>query len=425
MLNFFPVVPEAVHSPVMTTATTRHPGPLASPDTSHGRAGGVPRLFWMLWTGILINRLGTMVEPFLGVYLVAVRGFPVSAAGGVLAVYALGSMVSQILGGMLADTLGRRATMTLGMLANGTSLIALGYVTAAPAVIAMTFAAGATIDIYRPAAQALVADLIPAAGRARAYGLISWAANLGFSAAMLSGGLLAQAGFQWLFWADALTCAAFAALAWRAMPGTQTRSRSGGTEHGGFGDVLRARVMAGFTLVVLGYTAVYQQAFTTLPIAMYAGGLSPRAYGLVMAVNGIVIVIAWPLAGRPRPQPGHRGRQRADRHRVRRHCPGLLRPGLRRRRVHLDARRDRHGRGQRRHHRRPGLGSLARPVPGALWRRLVARRAARPAGHPAPAPRGARALAYLRRGRRRGGARPARPRASHPQPRRAQRPETA
>jgi MFS family permease len=119
----------------------------------------------MLWAGILINRLGTLVEPFLGVYLVAVRGFPATAAGAVLTVYEAGSMVSQILGGALADALGRRATLTAGMLANGAALITLGYMTAAPAVIAATFAAGATVDIYRPAAQALVADLIPAAGR--------------------------------------------------------------------------------------------------------------------------------------------------------------------------------------------------------------------------------------------------------------------
>src|SRR5215831_5538223 len=88
--------------------------------------GGLPRLFWVLWAGILINRLGTMVEPFLGVYLVAVRGFPVTTAGAVLAIYALGSMASQTLGGWLADRLGRRAALTAGMLANGAALIALG-----------------------------------------------------------------------------------------------------------------------------------------------------------------------------------------------------------------------------------------------------------------------------------------------------------
>lgn len=282
----------------MATATRRHPAPPPPPRPGHRRAGGLPRLFWVLWSGILVNRLGTLVEPFLGIYLVAVRGFPVTAAGVALAIYAAGSVLSQVLGGALADALGRRATLTLGMLANAAALIALGYMTSPPAVIAATFAAGMTIDIYRPAAQALVADLIPAAGRARAYGLISWAANLGFSAAMLSGGMLAQAGFRWLFWADALTCAAFAALAWRAIPPAPARPGAQPSGPGGFGEVMRDRVMAGFALVVLGYMTVYQQAFTTLPIAMHAGGLPPRAYGLVMALNGIVIVTIQPVAGR-------------------------------------------------------------------------------------------------------------------------------
>jgi len=151
--------------------------------------------------------------------------------------------------------------------------------------------------MYRPAVQALVADLVPAAGRARAYGLISWAANLGFSAAMLSGGMLAQAGFHWLFWADALTCVAFAALAWRALPAAPAGAAARATQPRGFAAVLGDRVMAGFLLVVLGQMAVYQQGFTTLPIAMHAAGLPPRGYGLVMALNGILIVIVQPLAG--------------------------------------------------------------------------------------------------------------------------------
>ncbi len=281
----------------MTSATVHPPAGSGRPGP-RSRPGGLPRLFWVLWSGILVNRLGTMAEPFLGVYLVAVRGFSVAAAGAVLAIYALGSMLSQILGGALADTLGRRATLSAGMLANGACLIALGYATAAPAVIALTFAAGATIDIYRPAAQALIADLIPAAGRARAYGLISWAANLGFSVAMLAGGMLAQHGFGWLFGADALTCAAFAGLAWRAIPGTPARPPARRNEPGGFGDVLRDRVMAAYALVTLAYMAVYQQAFTTLPLTMHLGGLPPRAYGLVMALNGTLIVILQPLAGR-------------------------------------------------------------------------------------------------------------------------------
>lgn len=43
--------------------------------------GGLPRAFWALWGGTVVNRLGTMVMPFTGVYLTQSRGLSVAAAG--------------------------------------------------------------------------------------------------------------------------------------------------------------------------------------------------------------------------------------------------------------------------------------------------------------------------------------------------------
>jgi MFS family permease len=259
----------------------------------HARVGGLPRAFWALWAGSFVNRLGTMVEPFLAFYLTGVRGFSLSATGVVLALFGLGSVFSQMLGGVLADRVGRRATLTGGMLATAAAMLVLGYVTATPVLIAVVFVLGLTIDLYRPAAQAVVADLVGPADRARAYGLIFWAVNLGFAAAMVLGGTLSRAGFSWLFWIDAVTCAIFAVLVWRAIP--ETRVRRAGREPGGFGDVLRDRVAIGSVLIVFGYAFVYLQAYSTLPLAMSRLGLPPQAYGLAMAVNGIGIVIVQPL----------------------------------------------------------------------------------------------------------------------------------
>jgi len=73
----------------------------------------------------------------------------------------------------------------------------------------------------------MVADLVPPRERPRAYGLIFWAVNLGFSIAMVLGGVLAQRGFIWLFWADALTCLAFALIVLRAIPETRPGQVSG------------------------------------------------------------------------------------------------------------------------------------------------------------------------------------------------------
>lgn len=259
------------------------------------RVGGLPRPFWVLWAGTLVNRLGMMVEPFLAYYLSGGRGLAVTQVGVVMAVLGAGSIVSQPLGGYLADRFGRRITLCGGMAASAASMIALGYAPSMPALVAAVFACGVSIDLYRPASSALVADLVPAAQRARAFGLLFWAINLGFAFSTALGGLLARHGFGLLFWVDALTCLGFAVLIGRGVP--ETVQRGVRRERGGDGlrTVLRDRTMLAYTLIGLAYMCVYTQAYTTLALAMERDDLSPAAYGIAIAANGVVIVIVQPL----------------------------------------------------------------------------------------------------------------------------------
>jgi MFS family permease len=279
-------------TPARPSATSK---PAWLPGVLYGRIGGLPRAFWVLWSGTLINRIGLLVEPFLALYLTGARGLSLTATGVVLAMSGAGSVFSQLIGGALADRIGRRTTLTFGMLANAASLLALGYSRGLVPLLAAAFAVGLTIDIYRPASAAIVADLVAPAERPRAYGLLFWAVNLGFSIAMVAGGLLARAGFIWLFWADAVTCAVFGLLVWRAVPETRMR-RGGRRETGSFFDVLRDPLMTGFVLLSFAVSFVYMQAYTTLPLAMRISGLPTQAYGLAMAVNGVAIVAIQPLA---------------------------------------------------------------------------------------------------------------------------------
>lgn len=258
------------------------------------RIGGFPRPFWVLWAGTLLNRLGTMVEPFLGLYLTTMRGLSLAQAGMTMAVLGAGSLAGQLAGGMLADRIGRRATLTLATVGTGAAMLGLGYAQGLPALLAAALVLGLLLDMYRPAAQAMVADIISPAERPRAFGLLFWAINLGWAVAMVLGGTLAQQGFLWLFWIDALTCAAFGLLVWRAIPETRTRDARA-ERTGGFGHVLRDRVMVGYVLVTLLYTFVLMQGMTTMPLAMKQDGLGPRSYGLAIAANGVLIIIVQPL----------------------------------------------------------------------------------------------------------------------------------
>ncbi|WP_066936329.1 MDR family MFS transporter [Microtetraspora fusca] len=271
----------------MTSTTIVRTGFLRS------RIGGLPRPFWALFSGTLVNRLGTMVDPFIGVYLTQSRGMSLSTTGLVLTVYGAGSLASQPVAGWMADRFGRRVTLAGSMIMTAVAFIALGYTTSVPGIVAGMFVLGIVIDAYRPASQALVADLVSPEDRPRAYGLIYWALNLGFSVAMIAGGWLAKTGFTTLFWIDAITCAAFGVLVWRAIP--ETRPAKSEVSEGGFGDVLRDRLMVAFTLINLVYAFVYLQGFTTLPLAMTVQGLPTSAYGSAMAVNGVLIVLIQPL----------------------------------------------------------------------------------------------------------------------------------
>ncbi|MFD1149824.1 MDR family MFS transporter [Saccharothrix hoggarensis] len=268
----------------------------APPGFLRVRLGGLPRPFWVVWAGTLANRLGTMVVPFLALYLTADRGLSVTEAGAVLALVGVGQVFSPLIGGVLADRVGRRATLAGGLLATAATMVGVGYATDVAVLLALALLLGLVLDVFRPAVQAVVADLVDPDDRPRAFGLLLWAVNLGFSVAMVLGGTLARAGFLPLFWVDAGTCALFAVLVWRAVPETGGR-RAGGGEPGRMLDVPRDRVMLGVVLVTVLVAFAFLQSLATLPLAMREDGLSPAAYGLVMAVNGIVVVVVQPVIG--------------------------------------------------------------------------------------------------------------------------------
>ncbi|GAA3144727.1 hypothetical protein GCM10020001_079730 [Nonomuraea salmonea] len=136
--------------------------------------GGLPRPFWALWGGTVVNRLGTMVMPFTGVFLTQSRGMSLAAAGLVMGVFGAGSLLSQFISGVLTDRIGRRVTLTGGMVATAVFMLALGYSTSLPAILASMFCLGLVMDIYRPASNAMVADLVSPEERPRAYGLLFW-----------------------------------------------------------------------------------------------------------------------------------------------------------------------------------------------------------------------------------------------------------
>lgn len=257
---------------------------------------GLPRTYWVIWLGVLVNRVGTMVVPFLALYLTGQRQMSVVAAGAAVTAVGAGGMVSQLIGGSLTDRWGRRSTFVAGPVCAAAALLLLGYARHPGLIFAAAALYGLSLQVYQPASAAIVAEAVAAGDRPRAYGLLFWAVNLGFSIAAVAGGLLAQHGYALLFWVDALTCLLFGLVIWRGLPPDAPATGPPATSApGGYLVVLRDRAMTVYALLLLLHVTVQFQATTTLPLAMAGDGLGPSVFGVAVALNGVVVVVVQPF----------------------------------------------------------------------------------------------------------------------------------
>jgi MFS family permease len=275
----------------MTTSSTINP-----PATATRRSPGLPKLVWALAATHFVGRAGGVARSFLVLYLTQAQHLSPATAGTVVAAVGLGDVGSQLLGGWLGDRIGRRNTMLVGFVGAAVALAALGSADSMPEIWAAAVGAGLTIELFRPAGSASVADL-PAQQRIRAFGLLYWASNLGFSVATVTAGILAKYGYGLLFWINVIASLIAALIVWRLVPETRP-AKSVRTRRALLPVLLRDRLMIAMMAIHAGYFTLFLQTFTTLPLLMMADGLDLTTYGAVLALNGIAVVILQPLAVR-------------------------------------------------------------------------------------------------------------------------------
>src|SRR5207248_4249768 len=101
--------------------------------------GGLPGIFWWLWSGALLSALATFVFPFLALFLTA-RGMSPSTTGFVASLFAGGVIFAGPVGGGLADRIGRRPTLLFGLFTGAACAGVLAPLTSPVAIAAVGFA---------------------------------------------------------------------------------------------------------------------------------------------------------------------------------------------------------------------------------------------------------------------------------------------
>ncbi|MFD0148660.1 MDR family MFS transporter [Streptomyces sp. NPDC055721] len=264
--------------------------------SARATVSGFPRGFWWLWLSTLVNRTGAFVLTFLSLYLTQELGHSAWFAGLVVALHGLGGVAGSPLGGALTDRWGRRPTMVTMHLAAAACAAALAVVTSAWAVATVVLLMGVAMQAVRPSINATIADMVPAHDVRRAYALNYWALNLGFAIASIAGGAAAFLGYRTLFVVDAVATTLCAVIVFLRLPETRPeaavdkRGEPVAEEKVSMLTVLRDAPFRTLVLLNLLVCVVFTAPWIGLPLTMAGQGLPPSSFGMVIAVNGIVIV---------------------------------------------------------------------------------------------------------------------------------------
>ena len=257
----------------------------------------LPEAYWIVWLGTLVNRSGGFVGPLLTFYLTGERHLSIATAGVVVSLFGAGSVIAALVGGVMTDRLGRRATMLISMVGGSVLMATLGFQRDLVAIAVNTFALGFVGELYRPAVMAYVGDVVPPQDRLRAFGYLYWVINLSFAFAAVMGGLLSKWSYTALFVADAATMIGFAALIGARVRETRPPAAArgeAGAARTRLVDVLRDRTFMMFWLLSFGASFLIYQSAVPLSGHLASQGYDQSAYGGLLAVNGVLIVLLQP-----------------------------------------------------------------------------------------------------------------------------------
>ena len=250
----------------------------------------LPRGAWILFAGTFVNRFGTFVMPFLAIYLTR-QGYTPAQAGFAVSAYGAGHIFASVAGGHLADRIGRRYTIALSMFASAAMMMALSQARAYPTIVVLTFFVGAASELYRPAATALLGDLVSSEQRIAAFGMYRFAVNLGFAAGPATAGFLAGHSFFYVFLGDAITSFVYGIVALVALPRGFTPAVKEEKPNEALRFALADRTFILFLISTLCITWIEFQTHSTLPLYIADQGFSTAQYGALISINGVLIVI--------------------------------------------------------------------------------------------------------------------------------------
>ncbi|MBE0551339.1 MAG: MFS transporter [Ignavibacterium sp.] len=254
----------------------------------------LPHDMWALFFTSLINRSGTMVIPFLALYLTKKIGVTPAEAGTALLVYGAAAFLAAPLTGKLSDKIGSIKVMKFALYGSGLLFFAYSFISDYNWILVATFVLAAVNEAFRPANLSLITEIVTPSQRRMAFALNRLAINAGMSIGPVIGGFLTLIDYHYLFYANAVASIAagiyFSSVKWSSLASQESGVKAADESKIRFA-ILNDKYFLFFLFAVIPANLVFFQHLGAFPLYIVDDlGFTTAAFGLFGAINTVIII---------------------------------------------------------------------------------------------------------------------------------------
>lgn len=255
---------------------------------------GLSRPVWLLTAVMFINRMGSMVLPFVTIYMTKSLGFTLSETGIVMTCYGAGSFAGVFIGGKLTDKIGAWSVQVTSLFLTGIGFFILRNISTLESFCIVYFFLSMAADTFRPANMVSMGLSSKPEDRTRSMSLRRLAINLGYGAGTAIGGFLVlYIGYDGLFVVDGTTCILAGVFFIATIPykrRTKEEKVAAVAEQKAGKSPYKDKNFLLFSFMVFLTAVTFMQLFTTIPVFFKDVFLMDEGQiGMVMAVNCFIL----------------------------------------------------------------------------------------------------------------------------------------
>jgi len=249
---------------------------------------------WLLSLVMLVNRAGTMVVPFMSMYITQRMHRSIADAGLIITLFGAGAVLGSSVSGYFIDRISFRAVQIFSSITGGILFLLMGQINNFTLLCVMMVVLAFVAEAFRPANAAAVSSYSTPQNLTRSYSLNRLAMNLGWALGSSLGGVLAAINYHLLFWTEGLVYILVGILIVVLLPPVKPTEKAAkvAAPVAAATSPWKDKFLLRFLILVAVYCTFFHLLFRLVPVYWKEElHIDESMIGMLLGLNGIIIAL--------------------------------------------------------------------------------------------------------------------------------------